>query len=663
MLVNRSLAAAPAVFLLITPPCRQFRSHTRNPFPSKVSHYLHRAKIIDLIRVATRSNDQTSLESLLGNRLMDPFIVTHAFRSCPSAEAAVSIFEMLKTNQNFAHNQSSICALATVLAKFFRRDELRSLITEINERSYKKVRVSYMDMLRWSTESGDIDGAIEVWDKYKDSGKCLSAECYNIMMRIYAQLGQDVKAVEVFCKMMEEGVLPNARTFTIMIEHLVSTGKLDSALEIFGILPSMRIKRTSKQFVELVDALAKTRRFDEGRSLLREMQNEGMLCGCDMLQSLQMMKDAGYIDEMDEALQKMLPDDRIKHLEPFADDNDEDTDDSNDYAINEEEGDMQNCNDTCNGNCVKKVKLKPWIDPRALANALDHWSETEAAELEKAGFVWTTRLVCKILRNFRSPEAAWEFFCWVACQPGFTHDIYTVQRMMTLLARHGHIRLVDELIGKIKREGLKLPFSTIKLIIDFYGISKNPDAALKVFRQDRGLCGPISNFKLMILYSSLLRTLIKSDRSTDALDILDEMILGGTFPDVQTFSGLMEYFSIHGDIKTVQKLFGMVRQSGIMPDAYMYKVLIQGYCKCERAALALRIFDDMRSSNVVPDGVTRELLVKSLWKEGKRREAAIVQDICEEIKGSLPLAITGHVWTISSANLKHVYNVYVNTFR
>ncbi|KAI4386729.1 hypothetical protein MLD38_004637 [Melastoma candidum] len=163
MLVNRSLAIAPAVFLFFTPLCRQFRSHARNPFPSKVSHYLHWAKIIDLIRVATRSNDQTSLESLLGNCLLDPF-------HCHSRLPILSVGGRGHFHLRDAQEKPKLCALATVLAKFFRRDELRSLINEVNERSYNKARVSYMGILWWSAESSDIDVTIEVWDKSKELG-------------------------------------------------------------------------------------------------------------------------------------------------------------------------------------------------------------------------------------------------------------------------------------------------------------------------------------------------------------------------------------------------------------------------------------------------------------------------------------------------------------
>lgn len=418
-------------------------------------------------------------------------------------------------------------------------------------------------------------------------------------------------------------------------------------------LPLIRIKRTLKQFSILVEKFSIARRFKEVKTLLDEMKAEGKFPSQSMLPSLQHMREAGFVQETDEYLRKMLPDGRIKNITGyFVDSSDEDED--QDVEENANDGNRSNVD-------VPGVQLKPWLDPKAIASALKGWSHYAVSALEEASLVWTSRLVCKVLRNFNSPETAWNFFCWVACQPGFTHDAYTVQRMMALLARHGHVELVDKLISKVRSEGMRLPVSTIRLIIDFYGISKKADAALKVFIDDRALCVSMSRFDQMLLYSSLLRTLTKCGRNSDALDMLDEMILDGIIPDIQTFSGLMHHFALQGDIKTIQNIFAMVRQNGIEPDGYMFKVLIQGYCKCERAALAWRIFEEMKSSNLTPDAATKELLVNSLWKEGKRREAAAVQE-SEEIDFIIPLALHGHIWTVSSADLTRIYNIYGSSF-
>jgi len=512
--------------------------------------------------------------------------------------------------------------------------------------------------MQWHAAAKDLDTVLQVWEEYTLESNHLCTESYNIVMALYAQMKRDSEAVRVFQRMIDEGSLPNCRSCTIIIEHLVKSRKLSEALEVFNLLPLMRVKRTLKQYSVLLEGFVGSKRFDEVRILVHEMQVDGILPSRGVSLLLQQMKEEGILEDTEQLLRGILPDERIRSVSYSIDSGDE----AEDENENENEGENENINDASQCDLVDGVHLKPWLDPRALVSALRNWSPDEVAALEGANFVWTTRLICKMLRNFKTPEAAWSFFCWVANQSGFIHDIYTVQRIMTLLARHGRTDLVNTLISKIRMEGMRLPFSTIRLIIDFYGISKNADAAMKVFNDDRILCGPISNVNLMLLYSSLLRTLVKCGRNSDALDMLDDMILNGICPDIQTFSGLMLYFSQLGDIKTVQKLFAMVRQSGLEPDAYLFKVLIQGYCKSNRAALAWRLFEDMKNSGLLPDSATKELLVKSLWKEGRRREAAAVEESCEEINTVLPLALQGHAWTVSSADLTRVYSIYSNSF-
>lgn len=633
---------------LFNNPMQQTRYFTHNPFSGKISLYLHRARLIDSIRLILRSNAPRSLIPLLNDPTVDSFVVANALQSAPSPDSALSLLEILKTIPHFCHTQATIRALAKILAKSQRSAELKSLVDDINAGKFWNVRISFMELMKWHAAAGDLESVLHAWNRYRVSGKQVSIEAYNIVMRLYVQMGKDSEAMQIFHKIISEGAIPNSRTYTVVLEHLANSGKLDSAIKVFNILPLMRIRRTLRQYSILVEEFTSINRFDVVKALLDEMQIDGILPGRAMQLSLQRMQEAGFVHETDEFLRGMLPDERIKNV-GFCVDSSDDDDDENNHS-SDDAG-------------VDGVQLKPWLDPRALANALNNWDPNEVLALEEAKFIWTTRLVCKILRNFNSPETAWKFFCWVAYQPGgFNHNIYTVQRMMTLLARHGHVELVEKLLLKIRREEIRLPVSTIRLIIDFYGISRNADAALKVFHDAESLCGPMSKLYLMLLYSSLLRTLTKCGRSADALDVLEQMFLGGICPDVPTFSGLMYHFALEGDFKTVQKLFMMVRQSGVEPDAYMFKVLIHGYCKCERSALALRVFEDMRSLNLMPDAATKNLLVKSLWKEGRRREAASVEERCEEINYGLPFALRGHMWTMSSADLKRVYDIYSNSF-
>lgn len=92
------------------------------------------------------------------------------------------------------------------------------------------------------------------------------------------------------------------------------------------------------------------------------------------------------------------------------------------------------------------------------------------------------------------------------------------------------------------------------------------------------------------------------------------------------------------------------------------QVVLRVYCRKEYASLALRVFNEMRNLGLVPDRVMKELLVKSLWKEGKLRDAAQVEEKCEDLAQELPMATPGHVWTVSLMDFKKVFDIYSGFF-
>jgi pentatricopeptide repeat protein len=453
--------------------------------------------------------------------------------------------------------------------------------------------------------------------------------------------------------MVREGTLPNARTYTVVIEHLASAGSVDRALEVFRLLPSLRVRRTTRQYNVPAQALASAGRFDQLQWLVREMVAvDGVMPGPQMRAVIAAMREAGHVDGTEDSVEELSPNARIGNA----------VDDVEGEGDSEEEEDYEGEHNKDRGNRVRQ-SLKPWLDPRELARALDGSDPREVAELEAAGLVWTPRLVCKLLRAFKTPETAWEFFCWVACRPGgFAHDRHTVARMVAILARAGHVELVERLLAKVRSHGILLPLATVRLVIDFYGLSKKADAAARVFRDAESVCGPVSRANLAFLCSSLLRTMAKCRRGLDAMELLEEMMARDVLPDLQAFSGLMEHLAGAGDLKGVHRMLGLVRQCELRPDGYMYSVLVRAYYKRESAALALKVFDEMRAAGIAPDAPTKALLVKSLWREGKLREAALVEERCEEVAGGLPEASPGHVWTASAADLKKVLEIYSGCF-
>uniref|UniRef100_A0A0E0JEJ4 Pentatricopeptide repeat-containing protein n=1 Tax=Oryza punctata TaxID=4537 RepID=A0A0E0JEJ4_ORYPU len=608
---------------------------------ARVALYLRRARLIDSLRLRLRSPSSPPPPPPPPD---DPVVALHAIRAAPTPASAVSIFRAMPPPQPLPLFQ----ALASRLAAFAALPDLRSHLASF------PLPPPPLARLRLLAVAGDHASALDAFASVPAKPH-RPAEAHNLLMGLHVRAADHAAAVEAFRAMVLEGALPNARTYTVIIEHLASAGFVDQAVEVFRLIPSLRARRTTRQYNVLTVALASAGKFELLRWLVREMVAvDGVMPGPQMRAAIAAMREAGYTEGTEDFLEELSPNERIGYAvddaegEGGSDDEEEDDDDG---AASRDKG-------------SGRATLKPWLDPRELARALEGWEPREVAELEAAGIVWTPRLVCKLLRAFKKAETAWEFFCWVACRPGgYAHDRHTVARMVAILARAGHVELVERLLSKVRADGIVLPFATVRLVVDFYGLSKKADAAIRVFREADSICGSVSRPNLMLLCSSLLRTLAKCRRGPDAMELLEEMMSRGVLPDLQTFSGLMEHLANTGDLKGVHRLLGLVRQCELQPDGYMYSVLIRAYCKKERAALALKLFDEMRGAGVAPDAPTKALLVKSLWREGKLREAAQVEERCEETAGGgLPEASPGHVWTASAADLKKVSDIYYGCF-
>ncbi|XP_062193621.1 pentatricopeptide repeat-containing protein At5g66631-like [Phragmites australis] len=607
---------------------------------TRVALYLRRALLIDSLRLRLRSPSSRPQPPPPD----DPVVALHAIRAAPTPSSALSLFRALPSPAPLP----LFHALASRLASLAALPDLRAHLDSF------PLPAPPLARLRLLAAAGDHASALDAFESLPAAPR-RSAEAHNILINLHACAADHAAAVEAFRGMVREGALPNARTYTVVIAHLTSAGFVDQAIEVLRILPSLRVRRTTRQYNVLAEALASAGRFDQLRWLVREMAVvDGVMPGPQMRAAIAAMREGGNIDGTEDFVHELSPNARIGYA----------VDDVEGEGDSEEDGDEGEVNieDKDRGNRDRQT-LKPWLDPRELARALDGWDAREVAELEAVGLVWTPRLVCKLLRSFKKAETAWEFFCWVACRPGgFAHDRHTVARMVAILARAGHVELVERLLTKVRSDGILLPFATVRLVIDFYGLSKKADAAARVFRDAESICGPVSRPNLALLCSSLLRTMAKCRRGLDAMELLEEMMARDVLPDLQTFSGLMEHLAGAGDLKGVHRLLGLVRQCELQPDGYMYSVLVRAYCKQERAALALRVFDEMRTAGIAPDAPTKALLVKSLWREGKLREAALVEERCEEAAGGLPEASPGHVWTASAADLKKVLDIYSACF-
>ncbi|XP_073147183.1 uncharacterized protein [Henckelia pumila] len=76
------------------------------------------------------------------------------------------------------------------------------------------------------------------------------------------------------------------------------------------------------------------------------------------------------------------------------------------------------------------------------------------------------------------------------------------------------------------------------------------------------------------------------------------------------------------------KLFGLIRESGSMPEVVVYTAVVEGFCKACKFEDALRTFKKMQSNDVVPNAHSYGLLIRALCR-GKRLDDAF--SVCIEM--------------------------------
>lgn len=88
--------------------------------------------------------------------------------------------------------------------------------------------VTYTSLIHWVSSSGDVDGAMRLWEEMRDHGCEPTVVSYTAYMKILFADGRVEEATEVYKEMLRSRVSPNCHTYTVLMEYLVGTGEFHS---------------------------------------------------------------------------------------------------------------------------------------------------------------------------------------------------------------------------------------------------------------------------------------------------------------------------------------------------------------------------------------------------------------------------------------------------
>nr|XP_020181454.1 protein Rf1, mitochondrial-like [Aegilops tauschii subsp. strangulata] len=120
----------------------------------------------------------------------------------------------------------------------------------------------------------------------------------------------------------------------------------------------------------------------------------------------------------------------------------------------------------------------------------------------------------------------------------------------------------------------------------------------------------------IVFFNSVINSLCKEGRVTDAQDIFDLVIYFGERPDIFTFNSLIDGYCLVGEMEKAFGVLDTMASGGIEPDSISYNTIVNGYFKNDRIDDGLALFREMLKK-VKPTTVTYNIILDGLFGAGK----------------------------------------------
>lgn len=122
-------------------------------------------------------------------------------------------------------------------------------------------------------------------------------------------------------------------------------------------------------------------------------------------------------------------------------------------------------------------------------------------------------------------------------------------------------------------------------------------------------------------YSILVNGFCKSNDAMEARNVLQEMLENGFEPNVATFTTLINSFCESGRLRDAHEVFDVMSEIGCEPTINTYNCLLKGLCYVGRIEEAYDLLGSIKKSKIKPDIYTYTALMNGFCKVGRSNEA------------------------------------------
>ncbi|KAI9166142.1 hypothetical protein LWI28_026935 [Acer negundo] len=96
---------------------------------------------------------------------------------------------------------------------------MKYVFEQMQEKGLKIDAVTYTSMIHWLSNSGDVDGAVKIWEEMKYECRCPTVVLYTTYLKILFGDNRVKEATDVYKEMLQSGLSPNCYTYIVLMEH------------------------------------------------------------------------------------------------------------------------------------------------------------------------------------------------------------------------------------------------------------------------------------------------------------------------------------------------------------------------------------------------------------------------------------------------------------
>ncbi|KAK3224038.1 hypothetical protein Dsin_011063 [Dipteronia sinensis] len=230
----------------------------------------------------------------------DSYTVNQALKTHPPMEKAWLFFNWVSMSKGFKHDRFTYTTMLDIFGEAKRISSMKYVFEQMQEKGLKIDAVTYTSLMHWLSNSGDVDGAVKIWEEMKDNECCFpTVVSYTAYLKILFGDNRVKEATDVYKEMLQSGLSPNCYTYTVLMEHLVISGKYEEALNIFSKMQEAGVQPDKAACNILIEKCCKA---GETRAMIQILQymkgNRIVLRYPVFMEALQTLKVAGESDAL-----------------------------------------------------------------------------------------------------------------------------------------------------------------------------------------------------------------------------------------------------------------------------------------------------------------------------------------------------------------------------